>query len=111
MYNFQVIENMKKSGINVVRFKLKCMRYASYIKRSEKEIADAFSTFDPDYAMSEIVRIERERHEYHDDTIEAVKALNQTAIANGFEKPYDKPDYRRDYVTEFCVQYLEREKE
>lgn len=109
MYNFQVIGDMKKSGINVVGPTLKFMRYVSYIKQSEKEISDAFATCDPDYAMSEITRIERERHEYHDTAIEAVKALNQMAEENGFEKPYNKPDYRRDYITEFCVEYLTRE--
>ena len=109
MFNFQVVESMKKNGINVVRFQLKCMRYVAYIKQSEKEIADAFATFDPDYTMSEITRIERERHEYHDDAIKAVEELNKMAVDHGFEKPYEMPDYRRDYVTEFCVQYLERE--
>lgn len=109
MYNFQVIADMKKSGMNVIGFTLKFMRYVSYIKRSEKEIADAFSTFNPDFAMAEISRIERERHEYHDDAIKAVEELNKTAVNHGFAKPYDKPDYRRDHVTEFCIQYLERE--
>lgn len=109
MFNYQVIGEMNAKGINTIGPKLKFMRYISYIKQSEKEISDAISTGDSDYAWHEIARIERERHEYHDQAIEAVKALNQIAEENGFEKPYNKPDYRRDYVTEFCVEYLTRE--
>lgn len=109
MFNFQVIGEMKAKGINTIGPKLKFMRYVAYIRSSEKEISDAIATGDSDYAWSEITRIERERHEYHDQAIEAVKALNQMAEENGFEKPYDKASYQRDYITDFCIEYLTRE--
>lgn len=109
MFNFHVVGRMNADGINTIGPKLKFMRYIAYIKQSEKEISDAIATGDSDYAWSEITRIERERHEYHDEAIEAVKALNQTAIDHGYQVVYNEPTFRRDVVTDFCVQFLERE--
>lgn len=108
MFNFEVISMLEKTGVNTIRFKLKAMRYISYIKQSETEIAEAFATGDAEYAIAEVSRVEKERHEYHNQAIDAVKELNRIAKEHGFEAVYQDKDYRRDIITNFCYQYLAR---
>lgn len=106
MFNFEVISMLDKG--DTIRFKLKAMRYVAFIKHSEKEIAEAFATGDEKYAISEVCRVEKERHEYHNAAINAVKELNKVAKEHGFEAVYQSEDYRRDVITDFCYQYLSR---